>query len=145
MVTSTSLSSPRARCSSEVCVYRGQALQAVDTYDYLGVQFRSDYGWQESMEHMVEKAWQSMQVVAAAGVSRGLCTVGTAERWWMALARSVVEYAAPVISARAGSWRQAESLQHTMGCTILRVHGRTAAAAVRGELGWQTRRHADRC
>jgi hypothetical protein len=56
----------------------------------------------------------------------------------MALVRSVVEYAAPVITAKAGRWRQAESLQHTMGCTILRVHGRTAAAAVRGELGWQT-------
>jgi hypothetical protein len=139
MVTSASLSSSSARtCSSEVCVYRGQVLQAVDTHDYLGVQFRSDYGWQESMEHMVEKAWESMHVIAAAGVSGGLCTVDTADRWWKVLVRSVVEYAAPAISARAGSWRQAESLQHTMGCTILRVHRRTAAAAVRGELGWQT-------
>jgi hypothetical protein len=141
MKTSASLSQSRSSgevpLSSATCTYRGEALETVQVHTYLGVQFRSDYSWSDSLQGMVERATTAMNMVAAAGISRGMCSVTTAERWWQAMVRSVLEYAAPAICARAGDWKQAEAVQHTMGCSILRVHRRSAGAAVRGELGWQ--------
>ena len=60
---------------------------------------------------------------------------------WKALIRPVLEYGAEVIQYSknaSGSWPEADQIQMQMGRRILGCHPRTANAAVKGDLGWQS-------
>ena len=113
----------------------GQIVEQVSSYKYLGVILQADLSWAEQRKHMLGKAQCALNMVAAAGVSRGLFSVRTAIRLWKVLVRSVLEYGCELWGL--GEWQAAESLQAEAGRVILRVMPGTSHAAIRGELGWQ--------
>ena len=109
------------------------------SYKYLGVILQSDLRWEQQKDRALGKARQALNVVAAAGVSRGLFSIGAALRLWAVLVRPSMEYGCQLWAT--GGWPGEETLQAEMGRVILRLRPGTAYAAIRGELSW-TRFHA---
>jgi hypothetical protein len=99
------------------------------------VTLTSDLQWTAHKAVVVKRAERALNMVAGAGVSRGLFSTKIALRLWNVLVRPVVEHASAVWGG--GAWKEADALQYRAGRVILRVMESTPKAAVRGELGWQ--------
>lgn len=113
----------------------GLDVEQVSSYKYLGVILQADLNWAEQRTSMLLKAQKALNIVAAAGLNRGLFSVRTAIRLWKVLVRSMLEYGCELWGL--GDWKAAESLQAEAGRVILRAMPGTSHAAIRGELGWQ--------
>jgi hypothetical protein len=112
-----------------------RALTQVESYEYLGVTLTSDLQWTAHKAAVIQRAERALNIVAGAGLSRGLFSAEMAQRLWKVLVRPVIEYCSPVWGG--GKWKAADGLQYRAGRVILRVMDNTPKAAVRGELGWQ--------
>ena len=116
-------------------------LMIVPEYTYLGVIFKQNRCWNDFKSKAIGKARRCMAMTWGMGIHVGGLSAKAAINAWKALIRPVLEYGAEVIQYSknaSGSWPEADQIQMQMGRRILGCHPKTANAAVKGELGWQS-------
>jgi hypothetical protein len=116
-------------------------LMVVPEYTYLGVIFKQNRSWNDFKSKAIGKARRCMAMTWGMGIHVGGLSAKAAINAWKALIRPVLEYGAEVIQYSknaSGSWPEADQIQMQMGRRILGCHPRTANAAVKGDLGWQS-------
>jgi len=112
---------------------RGEVLEVVSKFKYLGVVFDRRMRWVEHKRAVLEKARRKAYLMFGFGVGKGL-SVPACVKLWEVVVRPVLEYGAEVWGA--GEWEEAERLQREVGRMILGVSSKTANEVVLGELGW---------
>jgi hypothetical protein len=134
----TSLGAHRAESDAarvEHFDYRGVVLASVESYTYLGVVLQTDYQWTMQKAVVLAKARAALHMLAGLGIRAQSCSVRAALRMWFTLVVPIMDYGVAIWGQ--GEWPAADQLQAEAATVILHTLPGTAAAAMRGELGWQ--------
>ncbi len=117
--------------------YRGEFVEVVDHYKYLGVWVQSNGRWNREFDQRMQAA-----VGAQRSVSPFLANNNTPVRLraqvWTALVRSRIEYGCEIVVYNGEQKMKWERLQNKAAAMILGCNTRTASDAMKGELGWHS-------
>lgn len=122
--------------------HRGEKLEVVDWYKYLGMEVEERLrGWKTFKKRVLAKATKVMRASWGMGLQNGHMSAAGGQKMWKAFTRPILEYGAEVWETEDdNAWKEAEAVQLEMGRKILRCGGKktskVSAAFVNGELGW---------
>eukprot|EP01094_Clydonella_sp_ATCC50884_P030094 TRINITY_DN967_c0_g1_i1.p1 TRINITY_DN967_c0_g1~~TRINITY_DN967_c0_g1_i1.p1 ORF type:complete len:1425 (-),score=122.70 TRINITY_DN967_c0_g1_i1:951-5225(-) len=122
-----------------VLTYRGNRIEEVDHYKYLGLIFQADGTWTMDHQRRVDKGERVTKGLLAVLTSKYL-PARTKELVWNAKARPVMEYGSAVFHPHRSKWTSLDSVQHQALCKCLGVNRYSAKVGVRGELGARSMR-----
>lgn len=114
--------------------YRGESLEQVPSYKYLGVWFHESLSWKLHIEKLVAKGSKECTKFTRVFAMRNL-PLGIKVRVWTTMIRTMLEYGAAVWETDANSEKRLESLQHRVLTRILRVNSHSNRVAPRLILG----------
>jgi hypothetical protein len=112
----------------------GKDVEQLSSYNYLGLDIKSNLSWDKFRERLLEKAKKTMMKSWAMGIRSGFLSVEATVKTWKILVRPLVEYGSEIWGV--DTWREAEMLQRNMGRRILGLKRSTNNEVVCGELVW---------
>ena len=112
----------------------GTELDQVDSYKYLGLDFKANLSWSVTKDRLARKAKARLAIVRKA-IIEGISMEAT-EGLWAALIRPILEYGCELWGAT--NWPAAEQIQREVGRRLLGMNSKAADEAIRGDLGWWT-------
>ena len=104
----------------------GTELGQVDSYKYLGLDFKANLSWSETKDRLARKAKARLAIVRKA-IIEGISMEAT-EGLWAALIRPILEYGCELWGAT--NWPAAEQIQREVG-RLLGMNSKAADEAIR--------------
>jgi hypothetical protein len=114
----------------------GKAMKTVTSFKYLGVDIQRNGNWNELFKRLIRRAHHRTDMLVGMGMRAHVYSVETAAHLWHSLVAPLLEYGAAICEPTSKYIESVETEQLRAARTILGCQAKTAAAGVRGELGW---------
>jgi hypothetical protein len=119
--------------------FGGRALEAVQQYKYLGVEFTQAGSWESMVKSMLAKfATRKAALVRMGAADTKGYSIDTNRRLWRVLVFSAIKYGAEVWQPTKAQFKKLEQAQAQFGRYILGLRQTAQWTAVIAELNWMT-------
>ena len=115
--------------------FRGQVVELVPYYKYLGVWVQENGKWDREFEKRMDTVRQAQRSVSPFLADRNV-PIRLRAQVWTALVRSRIEYGCDIVVYNVKQKEAWERIQNRAAAIILGCNRHTASDAMRGELGW---------
>ena len=122
-------------------MWKGEELEEVAEYKYLGMLVEKGGRWKKTKEKMLRKARRAAALAWNMAVRGGDMSVKGMSNIWTALIRPHLEYGAEILNSHTDFvWEEAEKVARKVGRRVLKCGPSLPNDAILGELGWMTMR-----